>query len=332
MKNQIGILTATCAVVALLLTASCGIKGPEAESTAAHDHGACNHAHFTCPMHPEVVGHEGEKCPKCGKALEAGTDAPKAANFTMEYASTPESIAAGTATTLAFTPKNLDNPTAAVPLDVEHEKKIHLIVVSEDLSWFDHIHPEYQANGSYTVVETFPNGGNYHLYADYRPSGGTHQLDKIDVTAKGKAVAAKTYSSPSTADVSGAFSVLMKPDDGVFIGNKAIHFDGVFTRDGKPFDVNQLQNYLGAKGHMVAIHTETKEYVHLHPEVEGTILHFHTTFEKAGIYRAWLQFMAGGELHTTNFTIVVQAGDGKGKAEAEHADHGHNHGDGAHKH
>jgi hypothetical protein len=94
----------------------------------------------------------------------------------------------------------------------------------------------------------------------------------------------------------------MKPDDGNFHqANKAIHFDGVFTKSGKTYDVNQLQNYLGAKGHMVAINTETKEYVHLHPEVEGTILHFHTTFEKAGTYRAWLQFMADGKLHTTDF-------------------------------
>ncbi len=29
------------------------------------------HAHvFSCPMHPEVTGKEGDKCPKCGMALE----------------------------------------------------------------------------------------------------------------------------------------------------------------------------------------------------------------------------------------------------------------------
>jgi hypothetical protein len=28
------------------------------------------HVHvFSCPMHPEVTGKEGEKCPKCGMAL-----------------------------------------------------------------------------------------------------------------------------------------------------------------------------------------------------------------------------------------------------------------------
>lgn len=30
-----------------------------------------NHVHtFACPMHPEVTGKEGDKCPKCGMALE----------------------------------------------------------------------------------------------------------------------------------------------------------------------------------------------------------------------------------------------------------------------
>ena len=29
------------------------------------------HAHvFACPMHPEITGKEGDKCPKCGMALE----------------------------------------------------------------------------------------------------------------------------------------------------------------------------------------------------------------------------------------------------------------------
>jgi hypothetical protein len=252
-------------------------------------------------MHPEVQGHEGEKCSKCGMALEHMDNAPAAGNFQMQFTSSPQTIEAGKPATLSLTPKNKDNASAAVPLEVQHEKKIHLIAVSEDLSWFNHIHPEYQANGSYTVEETFPNGGNYILYADYKPSGSTHQLEKINVTVSGKTVPAKTYTTIQNTAISDAYTVTLKPDDGIFIANKAIHFDGVFTKNGKSFDVNQLQNYLGAKGHMVAINVDTKEYIHLHPEVEGVILHFHTTFEKAGTYRTWLQFMADGKLHTTDF-------------------------------
>src|SRR5688572_10617937 len=93
-------------------------------------------------------------------------------------------------------PKNIDSVDALAPLDVEPENKLHFIVVNEDLSWFDHIHPEFQADGSYVVTETFPNGGNYVLYADYKPSGSTHQLGKINVQVEGKKKPAVSFTPP----------------------------------------------------------------------------------------------------------------------------------------
>lgn len=313
MTNQFKTLTAMCAITASLFLASCNNNSTKENSTTQKEHehpGGEHHEYiFACPMHPEVTGKEGDKCPKCGMALEHMDKVPVAGNFEMQFSSSPKTVEAGKHATLSFVPKNKDNASVAVPLEVQHEKKIHLIVVSEDLSWFNHIHPEYQADGSYTVDETFPNGGNYFLYADYKPSGGTHQLNKIDLEVKGKTVPAKIYTTIKNTAVSDVYTVTMKPDDGKFISNKAIHFDGVFTKNGKSFDVNQLQNYLGAKGHMVAINIDTKEYIHLHPEVEGVILHFHTTFKKAGTYRAWLQFMADGKLLTTDFLIKVEQGE-----------------------
>lgn len=303
---------AICAITASLFIASCNNKKENTTTATEEHHHEENEHHehiYACPMHPDVQGHEGGKCNKCGMALEHMDDVPAKGNFEMQLATSPQIIEAGKSVTLAFTPKNKDNPSAAVPLDIEHEKKIHLILVSEDLSWFNHIHPEYQADGSYTAEETFPYGGNYILYADYKPSGSSHQLEIINVQVNGKSIPAKTYTTFKNTASSNDYTVTLKPDDGVFISNKAIHFDGVCTKNGKPFDVSQLQNYLGAKGHMVGINTETKEYVHLHPEVEGTILHFHTTFEKAGNYRLWLQFMADGQLHTTDFFINVKQGE-----------------------
>jgi hypothetical protein len=327
MKKQIKTITAMCAIATSLFIGSCNSGGNKENSTAQkeeHQHGEGDHHEhiFACPMHSEVTGKEGDKCPKCGMALEHTDEVPSTGNFQMLFTSSPQIIEASNSVTLSFMPKNKDNPNAVVPLDMEHEKKIHLILVSEDLSWFNHIHPEYQADGSYTVAETFPNGGNYILYADYKPSGSTHHLEKINVEVKGKTVPAKTYTTIQNTAAIDNFSVTLKPDDGKFISNKAIHFDGVFSKNRKTFDVNQLQNYLGAKGHMVAINTETKEYVHLHPEVEGTILHFHTTFENAGIYRVWLQFMADGELHTVDFVINVEKGQVKTtKTQHDHSNH-----------
>ncbi|MDP3557666.1 MAG: hypothetical protein Q8T03_09850 [Bacteroidota bacterium] len=87
-------------------------------------------------------------------------------------------------------PNAAEKENEAVPLQVIHEKKLHLIVVSKDLAYFEHIHPEYQADGSYQIKilpkgkaytiskghnETrFDNGGDYMLFADYAPASGNH--------------------------------------------------------------------------------------------------------------------------------------------------------------
>ncbi len=259
---------------------------------------------------------------------------PQTGNFQLKFSSGAEPIEAGKPASLAFTPVNLSSPGTAIPLDAVHEKKIHLILVSGDLSWFDHIHPAYQTDGSYTVTDSFPHGGNYNLFAVYKPAGGKEQLEKINISVSGNSVPAEVFTSLKIYAKSGDFSIQLKPDDGKFISGKPIHFDGVFTRNGKVYAANSLQNYLGAKGHMVAIQTGTKEFLHIHPEVEGTILHFHATFAKAGMYRAWLQFMADEKLHTVDFTIRVENGTEpvSESTEKHDHDHDHNHDHPGHKH
>ena len=329
MKNTIKIIALMFTIIGFITFSSCNNSNTEKEKTHEHEVGKEHveeheHEHiFACPMHPEVKGKEGENCSKCGMPLEHLDAAAAAGNFQMQFTSAPQKIEAGKEVSLSFIPKNKDNNTQVIPLDVEHEKKIHLIIVSEDLSWFNHIHPEFQAGGSYEVKEKFPHGGNYILYADYKPTGGTHQLEKINIKVEGISKDAIIYNKTRNVASSGKFNVTLKPDEGKFIANKAIHFDGAFMLDGKTFDVNNLQNYLGAKGHMVAINMKSKEYMHLHPEVEGNILHFHTTFEAAGMYRVWLQFMYEEKLYTVDFILDVAQGDATKEENQNHGDHTH---------
>ena len=71
-------------------------------------------------------------------------------------------------------------------------------------------------------------------------------------------------------------------------------------------DASTLENYLGAKAHMVVIGVEEKQYLHVHPEVVNGKFDLHTTFEKAGVYRGWVQFQSNGKVHTADFVIVVK--------------------------
>jgi len=55
--------------------------------------------------------------------------------------------------------------------DLVHDRLMHLIVVSEDLAFFDHVHPEL-GNGVFRLAYRFPEAGPYRLWADAKPKGG----------------------------------------------------------------------------------------------------------------------------------------------------------------
>lgn len=279
---------------------------------------------YACPMHPEVTGKEGDKCPKCGMKLEHNDNAGKGNGnaYTMEFKANPEKIEAGKAAMLSFTPKIKGKESEAVPLDVHHEKKLHLIVVSKDLSYFTHIHPEYQASGAYDIAvlptgkdytngaghnETkFEKGGDYMLFADYFPSGANNQLEKINVNVGGVAYTPITYTKENLASTVDGYTLTLVPEGGKFEVGKLAHIEGIVSQGGKTVDASTLENYLGAKAHMVVIGVEDKQYLHVHPEVTNGKFDLHTTFEKSGVYRGWVQFQSNGKVHTADFVIIVK--------------------------
>lgn len=308
-------------ITSLFMFACSDNKTAEKETTTAD----AGHEHmYRCPMHPEVTGKEGDTCPKCGMKLEHSDAAPSAAgSYFMEYTSNPETVEPNKEVTLSFTPKKKDAEKEQVALDIEHEKKIHLILVSDDLSWFDHIHPEYTADGSYKVSTKFPAPGKYKAFADYKPSGGDHTVDKVDITVAGTAPAAKTFSGNKLSGNSGNYSFELIPTGDKLVTGALMHITGIVKKDGKKIDANTLDNYLAAKAHFVMVSLEDKEYLHVHPSVYQEQFDLHTTFEKPGIYRGWVQFNADGKIHTIDFTMNVAQGsaDDIKKANQAHTDH-----------
>ena len=298
----------------------------EVDSTASLQH----HAHlpgedhiFACPMHIEVTGKEGESCSKCGMQLEHNDNAGKQSNdsFYMEFSTSPAIIEAGKEAALYFNPKIKGREKELVPLEIHHEKKIHLIIVSEDLSYFDHIHPEYKANGDYEIKvlakdkpytdkkgqnETkFETAGNYILFADFKPSIGNHTVDKIFLKVNGNALSPKKFDKEKLSGTSGDYTVSLIPDGGKLVTGALMNIDVLLKSNSKIIDASALENYLGAKAHMVMISTNEKNYLHIHPNIVNGRFKLNTTFEKAGTYRGWLQFKADDTLHTIDFVIMV---------------------------
>jgi len=329
MKQVLKLMTAFIAICVITFFAACNNSASTEKTTATDSTEQTDgeHSHqYRCPMNCEkgkTYDKEGT-CPVCGMQLEHFDGVDNGLTYKMEFAAVPGQVEAGKANVLTFTPKVAGKETEAVALDVQHEKKIHLIVVSNDLSYFEHIHPDYQADGSYkiTVLENsksysngtgknetrFAIGGDYTLFADYLPSGGSHQVEKISVNVKGTAKAPVTYNANKLTATSDNFTVALQISGGKLITGAQMHIEGELTQNGKAVDVNTLENYLGAKAHMVVVSLNDKEYLHVHPDVSAGKFDLNTTFKKPGIYRGWIQFQSAGKVHTVDFVMDVKEG------------------------
>ncbi|MFC7759654.1 hypothetical protein ACFQY4_17790 [Catellatospora bangladeshensis] len=83
------------------------------------------------------------------------------------------------------------------------------------------------------------------------------------------------------------------------------------TKDGKP--VTDLQPYLAAYGHLVALRDGDLAYLHVHPDGEpgdgrttaGPQIVFHAEVPSAGAYRLFLDFQHNGVVRTAAFTAAA---------------------------
>lgn len=331
MKKVFILLAGLCLVVLIGCNGGKGGNGSDPDSTrtdSSQAHAGADHD-YTCPMHPDQHSNGPGKCPVCGMEM-VHTDGAVKETYSLKYTTSPANIEAGKPFTLSLTPKMVGKEAETVALDLHHEKKIHLIIVSSDLSWFSHVHPDYQASGSYDLSQTLPSGGDYFLYADYMPSGGGQQLEKFTLNATGKASTAKVYNTAQLAAKAGGYEVKLSTADGKFTSGSMQHIEATITKGGKTVDPNTLEDYLGAKAHVVVIGLQDKDYLHVHPNAERDFLDLHATFAKPGIYRCWVQFQAGGEVQVADFVLDVAQGTAA-KGEEQHG-HSHGHGEEGHSH
>lgn len=237
------------------------------------------------------------------------------------YTLTPTSttVTPGTPTTFSFHITGPDQH-AVTRFDVEHEKRMHLIVVRRDTAGFQHVHPTMAEDGTWTVELTFPLAGSYRAFADFTPTGGTGTTLGVDLAAPGDFQPA-AYASSHVADVDG-YQVRL---DGDLVAGRSSEVTLTVSRDGRP--VTDLQPYLGAYGHLVALRGGDLAYLHVHPEGEpgdgvtepGPAVTFFAEVPSAGTYRLFLDFRHGDVVRTAEFTVNTGGGD-----DGEGGGHGHN--------
>lgn len=179
---------------------------------------------------------------------------------------------------------------------VEHEKRMHVIVVRTDLTGFQHLHPEMAQDGTWEVPLTLTEAGDYRVYADF--ADGTLSAD---LTVPGGDAHAHPLPAPAaTADAGDGYTVTLAPSARTQRPGEEVTLPFTVRQGGKPV---QVEPYLGADGHLVAISEGKLEFLHVHP-MDGA---FMATFPRAGKYRLFLQFQHAGKVHTAEFTQVVGA-------------------------
>src|SRR6202049_3804709 len=129
---------------------------------------------FVCPMDRDVSSKTPGFCPRCGMKLVAGI--PEAKEYPVAISTQPRAIKPGENIQLTF---GIEDPKTHQPVsdfEIVHEKFYHLFIVSQDLSFFLHTHPEQQPNASFRLAARLPQPGMYPLLRDLYPKGGTPQL------------------------------------------------------------------------------------------------------------------------------------------------------------
>jgi len=195
----------------------------------------------------------------------------------------------------------ITDDTGATVTDFEehHEKQMHMIVVKHDLTGYQHLHPEMDAAGVWSVPVDFAEAGFYHVVTDFVSQGKAVVLG-TDVQVASGAMEMASFSVESRTAVSGPYTAVLTGDS----AHEATSVLKVaFTKDGTP--VETVNPYLGANAHMVAINPTNLGYTHMHPNdgFPGGVMTFTVPAMDHAFYKVFLQADFDGELRLFEFVF-----------------------------
>lgn len=229
-------------------------------------------------------------------------------------------LAAGKARQLAFTVGGPDGKPVT-DYDVQHEKQLHLIAVRRDFGGFQHVHPTRDEHGTWSVpLDLTP--GTWRIFADFKPSDGPAAVLGADLAVPGEVPAAPERPEKKVAQV-GDYTVSV---GGRLVAGEHSMLNLAVSKDGRA--VTDLQPYLGAYGHLVALRAGDLAYLHVHPDgspgdgktAAGPDVEFGAEVLSAGRYHLFFDFQHDGAVRTAELTLDASApADGGGPASGHDA-------------
>ncbi|MBW3639031.1 MAG: hypothetical protein KY451_04160 [Actinobacteria bacterium] len=276
-------------------------------TAAADPHGG---GHSSAADAEPDAGHEG--------GHDAGDAGPSAARdtpvtglsvstdgYTLQLESATAPV--GTAAPFAFTITGPDGQPVT-DFTPEHDKELHLIVVRRDTTGFQHVHPTRDPAGRWSVPLTLGSAGAYKVFTDFVPDDRTDSLTlAADFAAAGSYEPQPLPAVSRTATVED-YTVTL---DGDLTAGTLSELTLSVSRGGQP--VTDLQPYLAAYGHLVALRAGDLAYLHVHPDgkpgdgrtAAGPGITFYADVPTAGDYRLYLDFQHDNVVRTAEFTATA---------------------------
>ena len=188
--------------------------------------------------------------------------------------------------------------------DVENEKRMHLIAVRRDFAGYQHVHPLLDADGRWTI-DLDLTSGQWRLFTDFKATGADPLTLGTDLSVPGEVKPGPAAVETRTAVVDG-YKVTL---DGDLTPGSEAKLRLSVTRNGKP--VTDLQPYLGAFGHLVALREGDLAYLHVHPDgtpgdgktKPGPDIVFYGAVPSTGSYHLYLNFRHDDVVRTARFTL-----------------------------
>ena len=242
-------------------------------------------------------------------------------HYTAEMTITPDVIESKKPAELTFQIKNPKGDKIS-DLEIVHEKPMHLFIVSDDLAQYFHEHPTKQNDGTYKVPFTFPEGGKYKVFVDFKPKDDEQTTESFDVDVLGERHTSIDLRPSSDFEyINEGIKVVMKPR-GKLVKQQDLMLDFQVFDANTNEPVNDLQNYLGAKAHFVIIRKGLNRFVHAHPMTAEDMQNSNSpmkmetkdseskvsamvNFPNSGIYKIFAQFKRNNKVITVSFVFKV---------------------------
>ncbi|MBV9596432.1 MAG: hypothetical protein JOZ87_06180 [Chloroflexi bacterium] len=202
-------------------------------------------------------------------------------------------------------------------LTPSHEEWIHLVTIRDDLTGFQHLHPQPTGTpGELAVDVIFPAPGRYAINSEFRRRGAMHDIvfrQYVDVV--GTPVLAGLDEDRTSKVIDGVRVDLV---GSAMVGAPSeFHFIFSDAATGQP--ITDLKPYLSAAGHVIVASQGLYTIEHGHAEAEdasgaeiwplpgatfGPEMSFYHTFGAPGLYRLWGQFQTSdGRLISADFVV-----------------------------